>query len=47
MPVVRAIDHDVEKNNYKFESIVMGIVKSTPFQVRRTEMVTDHIQGAK
>jgi hypothetical protein len=47
MPMVRAIDHDVEKNNYKFESIVMGIVKSTPFQMRRTEMVTDHIQGAK
>ena len=40
--VVRAIDHDVAKDNYKFESIVMGIVKSTPFQMRKTEVTTDH-----
>jgi len=45
MPVVRTIDHDVTKDNYKFESIVMGIVKSAPFQMRRTELPTDHNQA--
>jgi hypothetical protein len=47
MPVVRAIDHDVAKDNFKFESIVLGIVKSTPFQMRSAEAITDHNQGAK
>jgi len=47
MPVVRAIDHDVARDNYKFGSIVMGIVKSTPFRMRRVEVTTDHNQGAK
>jgi mono/diheme cytochrome c family protein len=34
MPVVRAIVRDSEKNNYRFSSIVMGIIKSAPFQMR-------------
>ena len=34
MPVVRSIVRDVEKNNNKFSSIVMGIIKSAPFQTR-------------
>jgi len=37
MPVVRAIDRDVAKDNNRFVSIVMGIVKSTPFQMRTGE----------
>jgi len=35
MPVVRSIARDAERNDYRFSSIVMGIVKSTPFQMRR------------
>jgi len=35
MPVVRSIARDSARNNYRFSSIVMGIVKSTPFQMRR------------
>lgn len=34
MPVIRSIVRDAEKNQNKFSSIVMGIVKSAPFQMR-------------
>jgi hypothetical protein len=37
MPTVRAINRDAAKDNYLFESIIMGIVKSTPFQMRKVE----------
>jgi cytochrome c551/c552 len=37
MPVVRSIDNEAAKNDHHFMSIVMGIVKSTPFQMRRSE----------
>jgi hypothetical protein len=36
MPVVRAIVRDSAQNNYRFSSIVMGIVHSAPFQMRAT-----------
>jgi cytochrome c5 len=34
MPVVRSIARDAEKNNNRFSSILMGIIKSAPFQMR-------------
>jgi hypothetical protein len=34
MPVIRSIVKDAEKSNYKFSSILLGIVKSAPFQMR-------------
>ena len=34
MPVVRSVVHDAGKNNDRFSSIVLGIVKSAPFQMR-------------
>jgi aminoglycoside phosphotransferase (APT) family kinase protein len=34
MPVVRAIVHDASQHQYRFSAIVMGIVKSTEFQMR-------------
>jgi len=34
MPVIRSIVRDAAKNNYKFSSLVVGIVKSEPFQKR-------------
>jgi len=34
MPVVRAIVRDAAKDNYRFSAIVLGIVKSPPFQMR-------------
>jgi hypothetical protein len=37
MPVVRSIQRDAASNNNKFSSVVMAIVKSAPFQMRRAE----------
>ncbi len=35
-PAVRKIVRDAAKERYRFSSIIMGIVKSTPFQMRRS-----------
>ncbi len=35
MPVVRDITRQASKQNYRFSSIVLGIVKSTPFQMKK------------
>jgi len=35
MPAVRQIVRDAARDNYRFSSIVMGIVKSAPFQMRK------------
>ena len=37
MPAVRAIVRETERNNYRFSSIVLGIVRSTPFQMRMSQ----------
>lgn len=34
MPVIRSIVREAESDNYRFSSIVLGIVKSAPFQMR-------------
>ncbi len=34
MPAVRAILRDASRDNYRFSAIVLGIVHSTPFQMR-------------
>ena len=33
MPLMRSIVHEAEPNNYKFSSLVLGVVKSEPFQM--------------
>ena len=35
MPVVRAIARDAAAQNYRFSSIVTGIIKSAPFQMKK------------
>jgi mono/diheme cytochrome c family protein len=35
MPIVRSVARDAARSNYRFSSIVLGIVKSTPFQMRK------------
>jgi hypothetical protein len=35
MPVVRSIVREAARNDYRFSSVVMGIVESTPFVMRR------------
>ncbi len=37
MPVVRSIVHEADKNNDRFLSILMGVIKSAPFQMRTKE----------
>ena len=37
MPVVRSIQRDAARENNKFSAVVLGIVKSAPFQMRRAE----------
>jgi mono/diheme cytochrome c family protein len=34
-PVVRSITRDAARNDYRFSSIVLGIVRSTPFEMKR------------
>ena len=34
MPAVRAIVREAGRNDYRLSSIVLGIVKSTPFQMK-------------
>ena len=35
MPVVRDITRQAAKQNYRFSAVVLGIVKSTPFQRKK------------
>jgi hypothetical protein len=37
MPAVRSIVHNAAPNNYRFSSLVLGVVKSAPFQMRNKE----------
>jgi hypothetical protein len=37
MPAVRQIVREAARDNYRFSSLVMGIVRSAPFQMRKVE----------
>jgi len=42
MPTVRAIEHKAARNNNRFSSFILGVVESTPFQMRTvTSLSTD------
>jgi cytochrome c5 len=41
MPVVRSIVHDSAKNDYRLSSIIIDIVKSTPFQMRKSQAAAE------
>jgi len=36
-PPVRAIVRDAAKDNYTFSSLILGVVRSTPFQMRESQ----------
>ena len=36
-PAIRAMVRDARANNYRFSSLILGVVKSTPFQMRRSQ----------
>jgi hypothetical protein len=40
MPMVRSVASEAARNNNRFSSFVMAIVKSTPFQMRRADDAT-------
>jgi hypothetical protein len=46
MPVVRAIDREAAKNNTRFSSIVLGIVKSDPFQMTTKQQKQENVERA-
>jgi len=35
MPLIRSIVHEAEANNYRFSSLVLGVVKSDAFQMNQ------------
>lgn len=35
MPAVRAIEREAANKNYRFSELILGVVRSTPFQMRR------------
>jgi hypothetical protein len=37
MPAIRAIVRDAATQDYRWSSLILGIVKSMPFQMRRSE----------
>jgi hypothetical protein len=37
LPAVRKISHEVAPDNYRWSAIILGVVKSTPFQMRRSD----------
>jgi hypothetical protein len=39
MPVVRSVMREAASNQYRFSDLVLGIVKSAPFQMRVREAV--------
>ena len=39
MPLIRSIVRDAERNNYRFSSLVLGVVKSEPFQMNHEMQV--------
>ena len=44
-PAVRKIVRDAGKDEYRFSSLLLGIVKSVPFQMRRAEMTEASVAG--
>jgi hypothetical protein len=45
MPLIRSIVHEAERNNYRFSSLVLGVVKSDPFQMNQKLQVTGRDRG--
>jgi hypothetical protein len=46
MPAVRTIARDAQRDNYRFSSVVLGIVRSVPFQMRIKGAADDPSTGS-
>lgn len=44
MPLIRSIVRSAESDDYRFSSLVLGIVKSEPFRVNQKEQFTSNSQ---
>jgi Protein of unknown function (DUF1592)/Protein of unknown function (DUF1588)/Protein of unknown function (DUF1585)/Protein of unknown function (DUF1587)/Protein of unknown function (DUF1595)/Planctomycete cytochrome C len=42
MPLIRSIVRESESKNYRFSSLILGIVKSEPFQVNQKQEITSN-----
>ncbi len=47
MPLIRSIVRDSESNNYRFSSLILGVVKSEPFQVNQKLEITSNPSGLR
>jgi hypothetical protein len=47
MPLVRSIVRDAEKSNYRFSSLVLGVVKSAPFQMNERVQISGNTEELK
>ena len=47
MPLIRSIVRDAQKNNNRFSSFVLGVVRSEPFQMNEKVMVTGEKEEPK
>jgi hypothetical protein len=47
MPVVRSITRDAARNDYRFSSLILGIVNSEAFQMREVQKSEDRSQKAE
>jgi len=45
MPLIRSIVREAESKNYRFSSIILGIVKSEPFLVNQKQEITSSARG--
>ena len=46
-PAVRAIVKESARNNYTFDSLVLGVVKSVPFRMREAQAAPDSKTGKR
>ena len=46
MPSVRRIAHEAKAGNYRFSSLVMGVVNSAPFQMRAKHLPREEAAAA-
>jgi hypothetical protein len=45
MPLIRSIVRDAETKNYRFSALILGIVKSEPFQMNQKQEITTNGQN--
>ena len=44
MPLIRSIVHDAQRQNYRFSALVLGVVKSEPFQMNSKLQISGNTQ---